>query len=182
MVPVEGGRNRARLSRLRVRADIGGHVLRVRRAGFDGRAGGERRAGARAQRVLLSAILAVLASLAVAASASAFEVRGSVEQVDVTGLAPNATASLVKGSTTVATQNADEQGGLLFREVKPGKKYRVRSGGEESEPITVHKDASAPWDPSVYEQEIPDNGYTYLTTRDGTKLAIDVHPPTSPAG
>ncbi len=36
---------------------------------------------------------------------------------------------------------------------------------------------------SIYKvQEIPDNGYTYLTTRDGTKLAIDVHPPTSPAG
>src|SRR5439155_398443 len=27
-----------------------------------------------------------------------------------------------------------------------------------------------------------ENGYTYLTTRDGTQLAIDVHPPTSPAG
>ncbi len=126
--------------------------------------------------------LAILASLAVAASASAFDVQGSVEQVAVTGLAPNAQASLVKGSTTVATQNADEQGGVLFREVKPGKKYRVRSGGEESELLTVHKGASAPWDPGIYEQEIPDNGYTYLTTRDGTKLAIDVHPPTSPAG
>src|SRR5204863_9158718 len=34
----------------------------------------------------------------------------------------------------------------------------------------------------IYNQSIPDNGYTYLTTRDGTKLAIDVHPPTSPAG
>ena len=157
-------------------------MLRVRRAGVDGRVGGERRAGGRARRVAISAILAALASFLVAASASAFDVQGSVEQVDATGLAPNAQVSLLKGSTTVATQNADEQGGVLFREVKPGKKYRVRSGGEDSAPVTVHKGTSAPWDPSVYEQEIPDNGYTYLTTRDGTKLSIDVHPPTSPAG
>ena len=51
-----------------------------------------------------------------------------------------------------------------------------------SGPITVHSDAAAPWDPSIYNQSIPDNGYTYLTTRDGTQLAIDVHPPSSPAG
>jgi uncharacterized protein len=84
----------------------------------------------------------------------------------------------------VYTQEADAQGGLLFRNVKPGKNYRVRlsATGETSGPITVHTDASAPWDPSIYDQEIPDNGYTYLTTRDGTQLAIDVHPPTSPAG
>jgi predicted acyl esterase len=128
------------------------------------------------------ALTVLLASLAAAASASAFEARGSVEQVDVTGLAPNASASLMKGHTAVATQSADEQGGLLFRNVKPGKNYRVASGGEESAVIAVHKDTSAPWDPSIYSQEIPDNGYTYLTTRDGTKLSIDVHPPTSPAG
>ena len=46
----------------------------------------------------------------------------------------------------------------------------------------MHTDAAAPWDPSIYKQKISDNGYQYLTTRDGTKLAIDVHPPTDPAG
>ena len=46
----------------------------------------------------------------------------------------------------------------------------------------MHSDAAAPWDRSIYNQTISDNGYSYLTTRDGTKLAIDVHPPTSPAG
>ena len=68
--------------------------------------------------------------------------------------------------------------------MKPGKRYQVlvASTGEKSAPVTVHSDAAAPWDPSIYEQSIPDNGYTYLTTRDGTQLSIDVHPPTSPAG
>jgi predicted acyl esterase len=84
----------------------------------------------------------------------------------------------------VYTQNADSLGGLLFRNVTPASGYRVRltSSGQESGPITVHSEAAAPWDPSIYNQSIPDNGYTYLTTRDGTQLAIDVHPPTSPAG
>ena len=79
----------------------------------------------------------------------------------------------------MATQNADSLGGLLFRDVTPGSGYRVRasSGGAQSGPITVHSDAAAPWDPSTYNQKINDSGYQYLTMRDGTKLAIDVHPP-----
>jgi uncharacterized protein len=127
----------------------------------------------------------IVVLLVTATSASAFTVRGSVEQVDITGLAAGAQASLLNSrGTTVATQNADSLGGLLFREVKPAKRYRVlvTSTGETSEPITVHNDASAPWDPEIYGQSIPDNGYSYLTTRDGTQLAIDVHTPTSPAG
>ncbi|HTU80378.1 MAG TPA: CocE/NonD family hydrolase [Solirubrobacteraceae bacterium] len=123
--------------------------------------------------------------LVAASGASAFSAHGSVEQVYVTGLAADAQMSLLNSSgATVNTQSADSLGALLFRNVKPGSGYRVRlaSNGDLSEPITVHTDASEPWDPSIYNQEIPDNGYTYLTTRDGTKLAIDIHPPTSPAG
>jgi predicted acyl esterase len=123
--------------------------------------------------------------LFLAAGASAFDAQGSAEQVYATGVAPNAQVSLLnKSGGTVATQSADALGGVLFRDVKPGKNYKVSvpSSGESSGPITVHNDASAPWDPSIYEQSIPDNGYTYLKTRDGTELAISVHPPSSPAG
>ena len=130
-------------------------------------------------------LLAIAASLAAAASASAFTAHGSVEQVYVTGLSPGAQASLLNAhGKAVSAQSADSLGGLLFRKVKPASGYKVRVGnsGEESEALTVHTNASAPWDPSIYEQSIPDNGYTYLTTRDGTQLSIDVHPPTSPAG
>ncbi|HEX3433006.1 MAG TPA: CocE/NonD family hydrolase [Solirubrobacteraceae bacterium] len=128
--------------------------------------------------------MALAVCLVAVASASAFTTQGSVEQVDVTGLAPNAEVSLLKGHTPVATQNADSLGGLLFRSVKPGSGYRVSvpSTSETSEPITVHNGASGPWDPSIYSQSIADNGYTYLKTRDGTELSIDVHPPSSPAG
>jgi hypothetical protein len=116
---------------------------------------------------------------------ASFTAVGSAEQVYVTGLAANAPMSLLAASgQTVATQRADSLGGLLFRNVPPGTGYRVRllSTGRQSGPITVHTNQAAPWDPSIYNQPITDRGYSYLTTRDGTKLALTVHPPTSPAG
>jgi predicted acyl esterase len=130
---------------------------------------------------LVGLMMAVTAS---PASAATFSAHGSAEQVYVTGLAPNAQASLLTSQgTTLYTQSADSLGGLLFRNVPPGKGYRVQlPDGSKSGSITVHTDAAAPWDPDIYDQPIPDSGYTYLTTRDGTQLAIDVHPPTSPAG
>jgi uncharacterized protein len=150
--------------------------------GISGR-GSQLRRRARIGSVATFAAFAVC--LGTVASASAFTAKGSAEQVYVTGLSPNAQVSLLSASgETVSAQSADSLGGLLFRNVAPGTGYRVRvtSTGEEEGSITVHSDAASPWDPGVYNQSIPDNGYTYLTTRDGTQLAIDVHPPTSPAG
>jgi hypothetical protein len=118
-------------------------------------------------------------------STPSFSASGSAEQVYVTGLAPSARMSLVSGGgQTLYTGSADALGGLLFRNVPPGAGYRVRlaSDGGTSRPLTVHPTTAAPWDPAIYNQAIPDSGYAYLTTRDGTKLAVDVHPPTSPAG
>ena len=130
-------------------------------------------------------IVSVVPVARTAASTPKFNAVGSAEQVYVTGLAPDAQASLITPQgKTLYTQTADDLGGLLFRKVPPGTGYRVlqTSDGQESAPLTVHTDAAAPWDPSIYKQKISDNGYQYLTTRDGTKLAIDVHPPTDPAG
>ncbi|MFZ0665128.1 MAG: CocE/NonD family hydrolase [Acidimicrobiales bacterium] len=130
-------------------------------------------------------LLAVTDSAASAPAKASFDAVGSAEQVYVTGLAPSAQASLINSQgKTIYTQAADSLGGLLFQNVTPGSGYRVVLSSDDSEsgPITVHTDAAAPWDPSIYDQKISDNGYQYLTTRDGTQLAIDVHPPTSPAG
>src|SRR5690349_6742840 len=87
---------------------------------------------------------------------------GSAEQVYATGLAPNAQASLLnQQGATVSTQHADSLGGVLFRNVAPGDGYRVRldPSGPASAPLTVHTTAAAPWDPGIYNQSIPNNGY-----------------------
>src|SRR3954454_19890835 len=119
--------------------------------------------------------------LAVGASAAeGFDAHGSVEQVYVTGLSPGARVTLVDGAgATVATKAGDAQGGLLFRELKPGSGYRVRAtgGGEASGPLTVLSQRSEPRSTDLYKQALPFTGYGYLTTRDGIELAINVHPP-----
>jgi predicted acyl esterase len=133
----------------------------------------------------VSLVVASMTATRAVASTSIFHAFGSADQVYVTGLAPFAQMSLLTpAGQTLKTQSADSLGGLLFRSVPPAGGYRVRrvSDGLTSGALTVHSEQAAPWDPGVYNQSIPNSGYTYLTTRDGTKLAIDVHPPTSPAG
>ncbi len=130
-------------------------------------------------------VVSIIPVASTEASTPTIHAVGSAEQVYATGLASSAQASLITSNgKKLATQKADSLGGLLFRNVPPGSGYRVRlsSDGKESAPLVVHSNAAAPWDPSIYNQKISDNGYQYLTTRDGTKLAIDVHPPTDPAG
>src|SRR5207247_177464 len=114
------------------------------------------------------------------AAEPSFSAHGSVEQVYATGLSPGAVTSLLDpAGQVVATRNANDLGGLLFRNVPPGDGYRVRlaADGETSGPLTVLTTQSAPPSTEVYDQTIPSDGYGYLNTRDGTKLAYSVHPP-----
>ena len=121
------------------------------------------------------------------ASAVSFSAHGSAEQVYVTGLGAERAdvARCTPSGPDARTRRAPTRSvGCCSATCRraPATACALTPTGAESGPITVHSDAAAPWDPSIYNQSIPDNGYTYLTTRDGTKLAIDVHPPTSPAG
>jgi uncharacterized protein len=61
--------------------------------------------------------------------------------------------------------------------VPPGDGYRVRAANGESGPLTVLSMRPRPPGTGMYNQSITSDGYGYLTTRDGTKLAIYVHPP-----
>ena len=131
-------------------------------------------------RLAIGAVALALALPSGAAAAPSFDAHGSVEQVYLTGLDPGARMSLLDAAgRKVATKRASKLGSLLFRRVKPGDGYRVRAanGGTKSDALTVLSTKSAPPSEDVYDQEIQDNGYQYLTTRDGTKLAIYVHPP-----
>jgi predicted acyl esterase len=142
---------------------------------------------ARTRRLLIAAVVAVLVGVLAAPGAPSvsaappptFEAHGSAGQVYATGLTGGEKVTLLDtNGDTVATRSATALGGVLFRDVPPGSGYVVRdAGGAESAPLTVHSTAAAPWDPTTYDQTISDSGYQYLTTRDGTKLAIDVHLP-----
>ena len=90
---------------------------------------------------------------------------------------------LSSSGATVYTQNADSLGGLLFRNVTPGSGYRVRlaSTGETSGPITVHSDAAAPWDPSIYEPVDP-RQRLHVSDDAGRHPAGDRRPPADQSG
>ncbi len=139
--------------------------------------------------VMLAMALAPAGALAsngartAAAQTNPFTVRGSVEQVDVTGARAGARLVLSQRGHRVDAQLADSLGGGLFRNVNPGSGYRVSQGAPKailSPPVTVMSLRSAPPSPKVYNQKLPTSGYGYLTTRDGTKLAIYVHTPSGP--
>jgi uncharacterized protein len=115
---------------------------------------------------------------AVAQARTSFTVRGSVEQVDVTSAQPGALVHLLDArGRSLAARRVDPLGALLFRNVAAGGGYRVRGEGATSGRFSVLPDRSAPPSTRIYSQHIPSSGYGYLTTRDGTKLAIDVRTP-----
>jgi uncharacterized protein len=134
--------------------------------------------------LLVSAmVLALALTAAVAQAKAALVARGSVQQVYATGLAPRATVSLLdRRGHVVARRKVDSLGGIVFRQLAPGAGYRLRAGGARSAAVTVMPDRSAPPSTKVYGQKIPDGGYGYLRTRDGTSLAIDVRLPGPASG
>jgi uncharacterized protein len=136
--------------------------------------------------LIASLSITVVAGASTTAKAAPFTVAGSARQVYATGVDAGATVALLDSTgAKVATQTATAEGGVLFRKVKPGDGYRVKvlPNGPKSGSLIVHTNASAPWDPTVYDQKgIPTDGYGYLTTRDGTKLAMRVWLPSEIGG
>ncbi|HEU4974428.1 MAG TPA: CocE/NonD family hydrolase [Baekduia sp.] len=130
---------------------------------------------------LVATVLLALSLTAATATAAGPKARGSVEQVQATGVRPHAKVVLLRHGHRVGTDRAGSLGGALFRHVRPGRGYRVRAGHGTSRPVRVLTARDAPPSPRIYDQRLPRSGYGYLTTRDGTKLAIDVHLP-GPAG
>ncbi len=131
------------------------------------------------RRLTLAACVALLALALGAADAQAsLSAHGSAEQAYATGLRANRGVGLLNArGKVVAAKKADSRGGVVFRAVKPGRGYRIRQGRARSGKLTVFSDRSAPPSTKLYHQQIPASGYGYLTTRDGTKLAIDVRLP-----
>jgi predicted acyl esterase len=116
-------------------------------------------------------------------SESELTARGSVEQVYVTGAKPGKRVKLLHRGQVVDAKRAGELGGVVFRRLDPGRGYRVREGRRgESGSLRVLSRRARPPSKELYEQTIPAGGYGYLTTRDRTRLAINVHLPGPPGG
>jgi predicted acyl esterase len=108
------------------------------------------------------------------------EVRGSVEQAVVTGAEPGTALTLYdRRGRPVATGEADEQGSLLFRQVPAGRGYRVgtadASAGSPTFEVVSVEESTPPQ--SFYDRQVLTEGYQYITTRDGTRLAASVYLP-----
>src|SRR4051794_23477397 len=100
--------------------------------------------------VVAAALLVLVLVAASAAGAATLTVRGSVEQVQVTGAKKGARLALVtRRGRTVQTQKAGPLGGAVFRDVTPGKGYRV--GGHA---VTVLSGRAAPPSTRTYRQKI----------------------------
>ncbi len=142
-------------------------------------------AGAVAVLVVLPAALLVGCTKASARRQPAsFRAHGSVEQIWVTGAAPRQPLAVVNAKgKTVARQDAAANGSVLFRGLEPGGGYRVRQrvrGAEtESPELEVLSTRPAPPSTLLYQQRLA-TGYGYLTTRDGTTLAVNVQLPGPP--
>ncbi len=128
--------------------------------------------------IVLAMLLLAFAPRADAGSAT-LTARGSAEQVQVTGATPGAKVKLIRDGSTVASKPGGELGGVVFRKVTPGSGYTVRSAGTTTPSLKVLSTRSKPPSKAIYDQTL-DEGYGYLTTRDGTKLAIDVRLPGPP--
>ncbi|MDX6580975.1 MAG: uncharacterized protein QOI10_159 [Solirubrobacterales bacterium] len=125
-------------------------------------------------------LLVLLVAAAPAGAKATFKAHGSVEQVYVTDAKPGADYTLVdRNGDEVDARKAGVLGGIVFRKVDPGNGYRVRQGDVRSAAVRVLSTRSRPQSTKIYDQTIPDSGYNYLKTRDGTRLAINVYKPTT---
>ena len=122
--------------------------------------------------------LALLTAPADGAQSTPLDAHGSAEQVYATGLEPGTRTKLLRGDGDVVdSKRAGELGGVVYRAVEAGPGYRLTANGRTSAPVRVLSTRPAPPSTGIYDQDIPSSGYGYLRTRDGTKLSINVHPP-----
>ena len=137
---------------------------------------------ARSAALLVPAVTVLVAAAAAPSVAgAAVSVRPSVEQVHVIGAKPGTRLTLVdRRGRRVGSQRAGKLGGAVFRRVEPGGGYRLRHPGGRTRRLTVLSTRSKPASTKRYKRRIPKGGYGYLTTRDGTKLAINVTLPSGP--
>ena len=121
------------------------------------------------------------------ASSAPFQVRESVEQLQVTHAPPGAAIRVLDGrGQALQTGQVDGMGSFVFRRLPPGAGYAIRTGSVRGLPeaevkgLRVRSIAESKPDPSLYSSQRLVPGHGYLRTRDGTLLSIYVTLPGPP--
>ncbi len=114
-------------------------------------------------------------------SKPAFDVRASVAQLAVTHAPETAELEVIDASgTQVAHATTDNLGSLMFRDLAPGKGYKVRTTAAPIEtvgPLEVMSQDSSAVPDSFYAKQKLVAGNQYITTRDGTTLSTFITMP-----
>ena len=105
-----------------------------------------------------------------------FIVRGGVRQIFVTHATPDQQLEARDGQdASMAVGTVDHLGSFLFRNLPPGKGYRIFTIGDvpphHSGPVDVLDVATSLPPQSFYANQVIQPGNGYITTRDGTTLA-----------
>ncbi len=104
-----------------------------------------------------------------------FSVRPGANQIAVTGAKPGETLTVDRNSTDIAHGTVDEQGSLLFRNLDPVDGYTISSAIVISDSVAVADPSINP--PAAFyasQPKLPEGGFGYITTRDGTTLSANV--------
>ena len=120
-------------------------------------------------------------------SSAPFQVRESVEQLQVTHAPPGAAITVLDSRGQVLqTGQVDGMGSFVFRHLTPGPGYAIRTGSVRGLPesevkgLRVRSIAESKPDPSLYKSQRLVPGHGYLRTRDGTLLSVYVTLPGPP--
>ncbi|MGZ4724434.1 MAG: CocE/NonD family hydrolase [Ilumatobacteraceae bacterium] len=118
---------------------------------------------------------ATTTSTTIALAPATFTVQPGTNQIAVLGAKPGETLTVRIGSTELAHGTVDEQGSLLFRNLDPGEGYTVSSASTISGSVAVADPGINP-PASFYasQPKLPEGGFGYITTRDGTTLSANV--------
>ena len=136
---------------------------------------------------ILRALLAVLVVLALAVSAESLTstasavppptltLRPGTEQLEVLDATPGLELRLLHSSEVVDSGTVDSQGSLMWRQLTPGQ-YAVQTtdASYTSEQVHVTGMKAPPPAQSFYDAQTLDNGFGFITTRDGTTLSANV--------
>src|SRR4051812_10129635 len=113
------------------------------------------------------ALALLVAAVAAAPAQAKLVARGSIEQAYVLGAHKGARVTLLdKRGKAIRKGKADRFGSRIFRALKPGGGYRVRTGGKASRRFAVLRSGANP-KRAFYARKTLEQGLNYVRVRDG---------------